>query len=404
MTQFSYRAIKECGSQTAGVLEAVSVLDAKELLTKRNLIPVTVTEKGMTKVGTFDFQILNRVSKRDLILFTRQFSVMIRAGVPMLHLLEVLEEQSENKRLKDSVNAISQDIRDGVKLSSAFRKHPTIFSPLYCGMVNAGESSGQLDIVMDRLTLIIEHEYKVIRDIKTALRYPMMVVAFLVVAFYILMTFVIPKFASIYKSAKIELPLPTKICIAMSDFSEAYMSIIIPTFFGIVLLIWLFLRTESGKYFKDYMLLKTPLIGQLVTKSIMSRFSSIFAILIASGVDILQSLDILKQTLNNKIIENEFDKIAEHLRAGGGISGPLKESKYFPDLLACIASIGEETGQMDTLLKEVSTHYDIEVKMAIDKLNDAIPVILTISLAVIVGFFALAIYLPMWDLTKLIKK
>lgn len=404
MIQFSYRAIKDSGVQITGVLEAGSLEDAKLSLTRRNLIPVSVIEKSIVNMEGLNLQIFNRVTMRDLILFTRQFSVMVRAGVPMLHLLEVLEEQSDNPRLKASTRAIANDVRDGVNLASAFRKHHEIFSPLYCGMINAGENCGQLDVVMDRLTGIIEHEYKVIRDIKTALRYPLMVIAFLLVAFYVLMTFVIPKFASIYKSAHIELPLPTRVCIAMSDFSAEYMGAIIPSVIGVIVLIWLFIKTERGKRLKDLLLLRTPLIGPLITKSIMSRFSSIFAILIASGVNILQSIEILKQTLNNKIIEEEFEVISEHLRSGGGISEPLKESKYFPSLLSCITAVGEETGQMDLLLKEVSTHYDIEVNMAIEKLNDAIPVILTIGLAFVVGFFALAIYLPMWDLTKLIKK
>ena len=404
MIKFSYRAIKESGGQTTGVLEAASLEEAKLSLTQRNLIPVDVIEKSISNMEGFNLQIFDRVTMRDLILFTRQFSIMVRAGVPMLHLLKVLEEQSDNPRLKASTHAIANDVRDGVNLASAFRKHHEIFSPLYCGMINAGENCGQLDVVMDRLTGIIEHEYKVIRDIKTALRYPLMVVAFLLVAFFVLMSFVIPKFASIYKSAKIELPIPTKICIAMSDFSAEYMSLIIPCIIGVIIMIWLFIKTEKGKRLKDYLLLRTPLIGPLITKSIMSRFSSIFSILIASGVNILQSIEILTQTLDNKIIEEEFEVISDHLKSGGGISEPLRESKYFPSLLACITAVGEETGQMDLLLKEVSTHYDIEVNMAIEKLNDAIPVILTIGLAFIVGFFALAIYLPMWDLTKLIKK
>ncbi|MCP3876704.1 MAG: type II secretion system F family protein [Desulfobacteraceae bacterium] len=233
--------------------------------------------------------------------------------------------------------------------------------------------------------------------------YPIIVVIMLVIAFFVLLLFVIPKFERIYAQAGVDLPLPTVICISMNNFFVQYWMVYIPGIVGSVLFLINWVKTENGRYMKDAFLLKIPLLGTLILKAVMSRFASIFAILQSSGIVILESLNILAGTIGNAAITKEFEKISEDLTEGKGIADPLKNSKYFPPMVVNMVAIGEESGTMDDMLKEISVHYDTEVEYAIKKLTDAVEPLLTVGLAVVVGFFALAIYLPMWDLIKIVK-
>jgi len=344
------------------------------------------------------------VKAPELILFTKQFNTLIRAGVPMLSLLKVLEEQTEHPRLRKILGIIYQDIKEGSSLFEAFNRHRNVFSPLYCNMLKAGEASGALNDVLDRLTYIIEHEHKVKSDIKSALMYPIIVVTFLVIAFFVLLTGVIPRFVTIFKSSGLALPWPTQICMLMYEFiiHYWYVGLAILVFGGAGL--YYYFKTEKGRHLLYTVLMKVPIIGPLFIKSAISRFASIFSILQSSGVDILQTMDILTDTIGNAAISHELNGIREQLAAGRGIAGPLGSAKYFTPMLINMVAIGEESGNLEELLQDVATHYDTEVEYAMKKMSEAIGPILTIGLAAVVGFFAMAIFLPMWDLTQLANK
>jgi len=270
-------------------------------------------------------------------------------------------------------------------------------------MVQAGESSGALSNVFERLIYIIEHEHKIKSDIKSALQYPVVVVVALVIAFFVLLTFVIPKFVGIFKSAGIELPLPTQICMLMYDFLVHRWYLCVGGIVAGILALRYYFRTEQGKYVRDSFILKIPIFGPVFLKAAMSRFASIFAILQSSGVPILDAMTILSGTIGNTAISREFDRIRERLEAGRGISGPLNSAKYFTPMVINMVAIGEESGNLDDMLRDVSTHYDDEVEYAVNRLSGAIGPILIVSLAAVVGFFALSIFLPMWDLTKMVR-
>jgi len=406
MAQFSYQAIDENGKTVSGVIEADSPAAVNTMLAERGFIPSKVIRKGeVSGPSACDSikGILTKVRAADLILFTKQFRTMTRAGVPLLTLLEVLEDQTENPSLKRIAGLMHHDIEEGTSLYDAFRKYPKVFSPLYCSMLQAGEASGALPEVLDRLTYIIEHENKIRSDVKAALQYPVIVLIFLSIAFFVLLTFVIPKFVHIFNKARVELPIPTKICIFLYEFLSSYWYVMLGGVVAVALILIYYLRTEQGKYVRDTFLMKVPIIGPLFIKAAMSRFASIFAILQSSGVAVLESLRILSGTIGNAAISREFERIGEKLEEGRGIAEPLRSARYFTPIVVNMVAIGEESGNLAEMLSDISEHYDSELEYAMKKLSEAIGPMLTIGLAGVVGFFALAVFLPMWDLTKMAR-
>jgi len=406
MPKFRYRAITENGTTTTGEIEAESAERASSLLASQGYIPTRVKEERAAVSGAHLGGLLDSISSikaPELILFTKQFNTLIRAGVPMLSLLKVLEEQTEHPKLRRILSTIHRDIKEGASLHEAFRKHPKAFSPLYCNMLRAGEASGALNEVLDRLTYIIEHEHRVKSDIKSALTYPMIVVCFLLVAFIVLLTGVIPRFVSIFKSAGLKLPLPTQICMLLYNMMAQYWYVAIGAAALGGMALYLYLRTDNGKHVFYTFVMKLPIVGPLFIKSAISRFASIFAILQASGIDILQTMDILSETIGNAAISRELAGIRNRLAEGHGIAGPLSSAKYFTPMIINMVAIGEESGNLEELMQDVASHYDSEVEYAMKKLSESIGPMLTIGLAAVVGFFAIAIFLPMWDLTLMAK-
>jgi type IV pilus assembly protein PilC len=406
MPKFSYQAITETGASTSGEIEAESLESANSMLAARGYIPTRVKAEQPALSGLQMSKIreqLSPVKAPELILFTKQFKTMINAGVSMMNMLEILEEQTENPKLQNILSKMHQDIKEGASLYDAFVKHPKVFSPLYCSMIQAGEASGALPDVLERLIYIIEHEHQVKSDIKSAMTYPAIVVAFLFTAFLVLITQVIPKFVNIFNNAGLTLPLPTKICLLIYTFLSNYWYLLLGGMVVTAVFLFYYLKTDQGKLARDTILMRVPLLGPLFVKSAISRFASIFSILQASGVDVLDSMDILSGTIGNAAIGGELDSIKGSLAEGRGIAGPLGQAKYFTPMLINMVAIGEESGNLENMLRDVAGHYDTEVEYSMKKLSEAIGPLLTVGLAAVVGFFALAIFLPMWDLTLMAK-
>ena len=406
MPKFTYQAITDKGESTSGSLEADSIEAASNLLASRGLIPTRVREERVTSEaqrGLSLRDLFSRVKAPELILFTKQFKTLIRAGVPMITILQVLEDQTENPKLQRIIGVIHRDIREGASLYDAFSRHRSVFSPLYCSMLRAGESSGALPEVLERLTYIIDHEHKVKTDIKSAMMYPLIVVSFLFIAFFVLLTGVIPRFVTIFKSAGLNLPLPTRVCMWLYQMLVDYWYVVAAVLVVGGLVLWLYNRTPQGRLMRHTLLMQMPVFGPLVKKSAISRFASIFAILQASGVDILDSIDILSATIGNEALSRQLSGLKDRLKEGHGISVPLSQAKYFTPMLINMVAVGEESGNLDDMLRDVADHYDTEVEYAMKRMAEAIGPILTIGLAAVVGFFALAIFLPMWDLTLMAK-
>ncbi len=407
MPTYQYNAINEAGNSLEGKLEAETAQNASAILVSRGLIPMKITEKASSyerdALWTKIKAMTGSVNTRDLILFTKQFRSMLRAGVPIIRIMQVLEAQTESKVLRQAITTILADIRQGFTMGDAFEKHPRVFSHLYCSMLRAGELSGNVTSVLERLIYIIEHEAKIKSDIKSAMQYPMMVVIALGIAFVVLLTFVIPKFATLFSSTGMELPWPTKIAVLLNLYLQKYWYLILGGLVAVVFGLKQYFKTENGQLVRDSFLLSIPILGPLFQKAAMSRFSSIFAILQSSGVPVMQSLTILSDTIGNAAIARSFDYVRDKIEEGSGIANPLKTAPYFPPMVVDMIAIGEESGNIEEMLREISKHYDDEVEYAVKALSDAIGPILIVGLAAVVGFFALAIFMPMWDMTKMAK-
>jgi type II secretory pathway component PulF len=404
MANYHYQALDENGMNVTGTIEAESPEMAEKTVLSLGYIPVATKLSGKAGDNSFLDRILDGLSGikiTDLILFTKQFRSMLRAGIPIIRLLLVLENQTPNKKLKRVVATVSQDIKSGSSLYEAMKKHTSVFSPLYLSMINAGEVSGSLPDVLDRLIGIIGHEAKIKSDIKSAMQYPIIVVIALGIAFFVLLTFVIPKFVAIFARAKLALPLPTKVAMWLYQALANYWFIVIAGVLGLIIGLVLLFKTPQGRYLRDAFFLKMPLFGPLFQKAAMSRFASIFAILQSSGVPVMKTMEVLSTTIGNSAISHEFELITELIKEGKGISGPLGSAKYFTPMVVDMVAIGEESGNIEEMMQQVSLHYDDEVAYAVKGLSDALGPILIVGLASVVGFFALAIFLPMWDLTKL---
>jgi len=406
MPHFAYQAINENGATVSGTIEAESPETANNMLVARGFIPARIAasggdaETGLTArlQGMF-----GSVKPQELILFTKQLRTMLLAGIPIIRLLQVLEAQTQNKILKKAIAQIGTDIKQGSTLVDALEKHPKIFSSLYRSMINAGEISGTVPDVLERLSYILEHEFRIKSDIKAALQYPIIVLVALGLAFIVLLTFVIPKFVTIFAKSGIALPWPTKIAMMLYQFLHNYWYLLLA---GVVLVIFLlgrFFKTEKGKLVRDTLLLQFPLMGPLFQKAAMSRFASIFSILQSSGVQVMTTMKILIGTIGNAAIAREFARIQDMMQQGQGIAVPLRSAKFFPPMVVDMVAIGEESGNIEEMMKVISVHYDEEVAYQVKQLSDMIGPILVVGLASVVGFFALAIFLPMWDLTKMVK-
>jgi len=409
MPKFSYEAITDSGAALSGVIEADTLEMANTLLAMRGYIPSKVrrvSEKGIGRSLAFTpiQSRLTAVKAPELILFTKQFRTMFRAGVPIMRIFEVLGYQVQNPKLKRIITGIASDIQEGATLSDALSKHPDTFTSLYRSMIKAGETSGNIPEVLERMIYILEHEHKIKSDIRSAMQYPMIVLIALGIAFFVLLTFVIPRFVTIFSRAGLELPWPTKVSMVLYSILSNYWYICLAVVVVGVVGLRMYFKTPQGRYVRDAFLLRLPLVGSLFIRAAMSRFASIFSILQSSGVPVMNSLQILSGTIGNIAIARELEQVRDRVEEGRGISGPLSVAKYFTPMVIQMVSIGEESGQLDEMLKAVSSHYDDEVSYSVQRLSEAIGPILVVGLAAVVGFFALAIFLPMWDLTQVTRK
>jgi len=405
---YKYKAITEGGTPVSGTIAAESEAQAMQMIAAKGYIPQQVRAGGKAaSAGTEPqwLQALNRkmtkVKAPDLMLFTKQLKTMIDAGLPVSRALDVLEQQTENKRLKHATVEMSQAIRQGATMSQAFGLQKGVFPDLYTNMLQAGEVSGNLTEVMERLIYLIDHEHKVVGKIKSAMTYPIIVLVTLFGAFFFLLSFVMPKFVTLFKYAKIELPWPTRMCIVMSNAITTYWPIGLTVVVLFVVGLITYCKTPSGSFQRDRLLLKLPLVGPVLKKAAMSRFTSIFSILQASGVTVLSSVAIISKTIGNVAISREFDNLEDKLKEGRGISGPLKSSRHFTPMVINMIAIGEESGNLDERLQEVSKHYDYEVEYSVGRMSEMIGPIMVLGLAGVIAFFALSIMLPIFELTKL---
>lgn len=396
MPIYQYKAVSNSGQVIVDVLEAPNIGFVTEHLDRLNYLPLQITEKKETisdKLGQG-----KKIDPKEIIVFTKQFVTLFKAGVPLLSCLEALEEQTGNSGMKKIIQEISQSIQEGKPLHESLKPHKQVFSTLYVDMIRVGEIGGVLDEVLDRLVGFLEHDHEIKSNIKKATRYPLIVVVGLIAAFIILIMMVVPKFVTIFQKMKVDLPLPTKILIGINTAITDYWFIVLPLMAAMFIGFRFYIKTPQGKRFWHKTILKMPVFGPLNTKSTISRFAKTFETLNRSGLPILQTLEIIAQTIGNVIFMDEIYKVINGVSEGQGLAQPLKRSEVYPPIVVQMISIGEKSGALDHMMKNIADYYDQEVDYTVKNLTTLIEPLITVALGGVILFIALAIFMPMWDM------
>lgn len=396
MANFKYRAMNSSGNKIEGSYEAKSESEVIDMITANGYYPLKVEE--VIQSSNVEFSFMQRVTTKDIAIFCRQFYTMLDAGVTINSALSILSNQITNAKLREAVRVVEEDVKKGVTLSEAMAKHEGVFPSLLITMIEAGEVSGNLDEIMLRMSTHFEKENKINNKVKGAMTYPaiLSVVCVLVVIF--LITYIMPTFMDMFNEAGTVLPISTKMLIAISNFIGAHYIAIIITLTIIIVALSYYAKTEHGKYTVSTLKLKIPVIKTLNEKIIVSRFSRTLSTLLASGVSIGQALEIISGIVGNKLASDALINIRERVFRGEGLNTPIRDSKIFPEMLAVMVKIGEETGNLDDILEKTADFYDEEVEIAIQTATTLIEPTLIIVMGVVVGFIIISIMLPLFSM------
>lgn len=388
------------GTLLKGELTAESKEEVQTHLRRQRIIPTDISPKPKSLLGSMR----GKVTEKDLVIFTRQFATMIGAGLPLVQALEILSKQTENSSFAKIIGDIKSDVEGGSTFADALRKFPRIFTDLYSNMVAAGESGGILDTILVRLATYIEKSQKLKRKVKGAMVYPSVVITVAVMVIAIIMIFVVPTFGKMFSQLGGTLPAPTQLIINISNFLSGIGGLIIlACIIGTVIFITQFRRTEVGQIATDKLLLKVPVIGILLRKVAVAKFTRTLGTLVSSGVPILDGLNITAKTAGNKVIEKAVFEVRQGVSEGKTIAEPLSQSKVFPPMVNQMISVGESTGALDNMLGKIADFYDDEVDQAVANLTSMIEPLLMVFLGGTVGFIVVAMYLPIFKLITLIK-
>ncbi len=391
MPVFEYTARTAGGEETTGTLDAPSREQVVQQLRKDRLMVVRIREKKRRKGK-------GRIPTRDIVVFTRQFATMVNSGLPLVQALDILAQQSDNKILSDVTRQVVYDVESGNTLADALDKHRNAFSALYVNMVAAGEAGGILDTIMLRLASFLEKNDAIVRKVKGAMVYPAVIFSVAGISILVLLIFVIPTFQQMFASVNLELPLPTRIVIGLSDLLQGFWWLFgggaIAAFFAIRA----YYATDGGQLVIDRLLLGFPVLGDLLRKSAVSRFTRTLGTLLASGVSILDGLEITARTAGNRVIHDAVMESRGSIAGGDTIASPLKKSGVFPPMVTSMIAVGEATGGLDEMLNKIADFYDDEVDAAVGTLLSLMEPVMIVFLGVIVGGMIVAMYLPIFDM------
>jgi type IV pilus assembly protein PilC len=410
-TTFEFKAIDLAGATSNGEVEAESKAAVGEQLRQRGLIVLDVVEKkNPVNIEDF-FKRWRGVDMRELAIFSRQFATLIASGMPMLRSLETLEQQTKDEILQEAAAGVRADVEAGSSLEQAMGRYPKVFDRLYRAMVRSGEQSGRLDEAMDRIAYQVEKADMLRREVKSAMMYPSLIFGFAAVVLVAIVAFVIPVFANIFKELGEEhpeeaasLPLPTQLCVNLSNALTAYWFLIIP---GLVLAVFLFFKwkkTERGRSAWQRFILKLPAkIGDVVQKVALARWSRTFSGAVSSGVPMLQAIKLTGETAGNVVIEEAMDDVYNSVKRGGSIAAPITEDDIFPPMVGHMIAVGEETGQLDPMLSKVADFYEAEVDAKVKALTSLLEPVMIVFVGGMVGFIVISMYLPMFSIYEHIR-
>jgi type IV pilus assembly protein PilC len=380
-----------------GEMEAVSEQDVRSTLTRQGITPVKVKKKPKDILENVAF-LQPKVKQQDIIIFCRQFSTMIDAGLPIIQCLDILQSQQENVSFKKMLRSIKESVESGQTLAEALKKYPEHFDTLFVNMVAAGEAGGILDVILRRLSAYMEKAAKLKAQVKGAMTYPLVTIAIAILVVAVILIFVIPVFQEMFADFGAALPTPTLMVVAMSEFVQARILHIIGFIFLSSWAFRRFYRTEKGRALIDNAMLKLPVIGILIRKVAVARFTRTMSTMLASGVAILEALDIVAKTAGNKTIETAIYKVRSGIAEGQTIAEPLLQTGVFPPMVCSMIAVGESTGAIDTMMEKIADFYEEEVDQAVDNITALIEPFMLVFLGVTIGGLVISMYLPIFQL------
>ena len=403
MPMFAYAGRTRGGQTISGEMDAPNREAVVAQLRKQQILATTVKQKAKDVEFTL-FGFVGGVTDKDIAVFTRQFATMIDAGLPLVQCLEILATQQPNKGFKKALQDIRQNVEGGATFAAALKRHPKVFSQLYCNMVEAVEAGGILDTILNRLAAYIEKAMQLKRRVKSALIYPGVIITVAISVVIFLLLFVIPTFKSMFEGFGASLPLPTQIVLEASRITRTYWYLFAGLLAGAVLGLRFYYKTPNGRKVIDGLLLKMPVIGELIRKVAVAKFTRTLGTLISSGVAILDGLEITARTAGNKIVEEAVMRTRASIAEGKTIAEPLKASGVFPPMVVSMIAVGEQTGALDAMLSKIADFYDEEVDVAVGNLSSLLEPMLTVFLGIVIGGVVIAMYLPIFKLITVIGK
>lgn len=402
MPRFAYTALNAQHKTISGALEAADRTAALSLLSKQNLKPISVKLDNAKKIGNINL-FKAKVKSKDLVIFTRQLSTMVSAGVPLLRALSTLQQQTESKRLAEVLGVVNKDVQGGMSLGDAFEKHPDVFTEIYTNMVRAGEAGGILEDILKRLALQQEKNDSIRKKVKGAMTYPVVLLVITVGAFFGMMIFVVPMIGGIARDLSggtAELPAITKIMLDISGFMQNQWYIMIGGFVAAVFLIRRYLKTEKGRSRFHHLIIRAPVIGNVVTKLAVARFARTFASLLGAGVSVLEALRVTGKAIGNLAYQEALEEAATAVKNGKQLSETLTGSKLFPQIVPQMLAVGEETGQTDVILVKVADFYEEEVDTLIGSLSSILEPVMIVIMGGMVGLIAASVMSPIANLSN----
>lgn len=403
MNSYQYRAKDIKGQTITGIIQAASEAEVVDILHKKELVVVSI-ETAKTAAAVKSKRSDKKVKLDDLVIFSRQLATMIGAGIPLVNALGILAEQIENENLRIIIGNVRSDIEAGMSFSDGMARHPAVFSDLFVNMAKAGEASGMLNEILDRLATFMEKQAALNRKITSSLVYPAVVVSMAFIITALLLLKVVPTFKGIFESLGGTLPAPTQVLIFLSDLLRKYF---LYTVLALGIALYLFrsyLKTEKGRYRFDRQLLKLPVFGLLLRKLAVAKFSRTFSTLVKSGVTVLSALDIVSKTSGNKVVEEAVVNCSKSVRNGEPISKPLAKSGVFPPMVTRMINVGEQTGQLEKMLSKIADFYDDQVDSAAAALTSMIEPMVIAFLGVVIGGIVIALFLPIFKISQLMSR
>lgn len=394
MPDFEYKGKTLAGTQVTGVLKAKNRQDLERLLRKNRILASSIRKKPadiQLKFGT-------GINRQDISRFTRQFATMIGAGLPMVQCLEILASQVESRDMRKVIVQIKDNVQGGSTLSDAMARHPKVFDQLYTNMVEAGEMGGALDVILIRLAGYREKADALIRKVKGAMMYPSVIAIVATLVTIAMLTFIVPVFAKMFTQLGSELPAPTRVVLQISQFLQHSWYFIIVLVAMAIVAYKLYVRTPSGRLAADRVIINMPILGNLIRKSAVSRFTRTLSTLLSSGVSILDALEITARTAGNRVVHDAIKKSSISIAEGDTITAPLRETGVFPPMVTQMIAVGEKTGGLDEMLSKIADFYDEEVDAAVSSLTSVIEPIVIVFMGIVIGGILIAMYLPMFDI------